>query len=99
MRTAPEGLHPVEQTHTEAVQEVQSVGRGISWTISHGRDLLDQGKSVRGKEDQRQRDEPTTCILHSPVPLRGAGKGSGNEVERGGGKCFQDLVLFLNIIL
>lgn len=83
MQPVPEGLHPVEGTHSAAIQGVHSVGRGISWRIiCHGRDLLlDQEKSVRRKEGQRQREELIACILHSPVPLREGGREFGNKFE------------------
>jgi len=44
--SVPEGLHPVERTHTGAVHEELSPMGGDS--------TLEQGKTVRRKEQQRQ---------------------------------------------
>lgn len=83
VQPVPEGLHPVEGTHSAAIQEVQSVGRDnfvedyLPWEGSFAR----PGKDVRRKNGQRQCGDPTTCILHPPVPLREGGREFGNRVE------------------
>jgi len=73
--------------------------------------MLEQGKSVRSPPPEGQGAAETTCdeltvtpIPHPPAPLRGKRERNGSETEPGkkgglGGKVFEDLVLFLTVLL
>jgi len=91
----PEGLHPVEGTHTGAVPEgLQPVGRTHAGAVHgelspmRGTFMLEQGQSMRSPPPEEEGAAETTCdeqtatpTPHSPVPLGGRRERNGSEVE------------------
>jgi len=93
-------LQPVGRTHIGEVCGERSPVRGTF--------TLEQGQSARSPPHEEEGAAETTCdeltvtpTPHPPVPLRERNR---SEIEPGkkvgvGGKVFEDLVLFLTILL